>query len=119
MIFDAVLTDGVVSLRCVREDYFEDPTFYKNFVLVYKPGKDEGDDRIPTLDSGPWHCEDHEGGLTVPPWAQRLAKVLEPRIQAMLLTGQPANLRRWIDDEVLDAIETELANRNDRLPANV
>ena len=107
MIFDAELIDHVVSFKCALEDYDEGPTFYKNFALDYMSGKDEGDDRIPVLKSGPWYCEN---GAPTPPWALRLAKVLEPRIEAMLLTGRPQDLRRWIDDELLEELEKEKAN---------
>ena len=111
MIFDVQLhSTDLAEFTCALEDYDEDYIYEKYFTLL--------EDN--SVYGGGWTCRgvvvDDE---TIPPWALRLAKVLEPRIQAMLLTGQPRDLRRWIDDEELDAIETELANRNDRLPANV
>ena len=94
MIFDVILENNIATFTCALEDYDEDPTFTKLFMLT--EGK---------LDSGPWQCRDplRKPGK-VPPWALRLAKVLEPRITAMLLTGQPRDLRRWIDDELVDTI---------------
>lgn len=105
MIFDVILEDNVATFTCALEDYDEGPTFTKHFSIRYEPSKVEGADNIAVLDSGPWQCRDplRKPGK-VPPWALRLAKVLEPRITAMLLTGQPRDLRRWIDDELVETL---------------
>ena len=101
MIFDVRLKDGIATFTCALEDYDEGPTYTKYFSMF--DGK---------LDGGVWSCPDARrlGQLKVPPWALRLAKVLEPRIEAMLVTGVPADLRRWIDDQLLEELEKEKAN---------
>lgn len=103
MIFDVILQDNIATFTCALVDYDEEPTYTKAFMLT--DGK---------LDSGPWQCLDpHRQPGAVPAWALRLAKVLEPRVMAMLLTGRPHDLRRWIDDELIDTIANELEVPND------
>lgn len=105
MIFDVILEDNVATFTCALEDYDEGPTFTKHFSIRYEPSKVEGADNIAVLDSGPWTTVfGTQWGSKVPPWALRLAKVLEPRITAMLLTGQPRDLRHWIDDELVETL---------------
>lgn len=109
MIFDVRLNNGVATFTCTLEDYDEGPTFTKHFSIRYEPSKVEGADNIAVLDSGPWTTESREQwGSKVPPWALRLAKVLEPRIKVMLLTDMPRDLRRWIDDELIETIANGL-----------
>lgn len=116
MIFDALLKSANnVELKCALEDYKTEPWWSCTYSIVYLDSPREGEDRIPTLMATSWCCHTEVGVVfasllkkhKTPPWALRLAKVLEPRIQAMLLTGQPTDLRRWIDDGLLEELEEE------------
>ena len=105
MIFDVILQDNIATFTCALEDYDEGTIHTKLFMLT--------DGR---LDSGPWIRREatHRQPGKVPAWALRLAKVLEPRIEAMLLTGLPRDLRRWIDDELVETIANELEAGNEQ-----
>ena len=103
MIFDVTLKSHVATFICALEDYEESYTYRRHFSMH------EGD-----LKRSKWELAKRRVTFTpnVPSWAQRLAKVLEPRIKGMLLTGQPTDLRRWIDDGLLE--ELEKANETDQ-----
>lgn len=111
MIFDALLKSAnSVELKVALEDYKTEPWFSCTYSIVYLNSKKEGEDKIPALIGTGFRR--HGNGIAykakdIPPWVKRLAKVLEPRIKGMLLTRQPTDLRRWIDDGLLEELEEE------------
>lgn len=118
MIFDAILSEdkSSVTLSVAVEDYDSEPWFSCIFEIEYRPSPKEGADNIPTLVQSAWMCNTKSQTIfaaiseryKAPRWADRLAFVLRDRITAMLLTGQPRDLRRWIDDELVDTIAKEM-----------
>lgn len=108
MIFDATNSPrlGYVYFRCALEDYDTDPV-YEAFIMIEETTVLEVD------------CEPVPSRITVitwdrslsqvPRWAKRLLSVLMPKIEEMLLTGKPQELRRWMDDQLLERIEKERA----------
>ena len=123
MIFDAILSEdkSSVTLSVALEDYDHEPWFSCDFKIEYRPSPKEGHDNIPTLVQTAWMCNTKSQTIFASPlerhkpprWADRLAFVLRDRIKAMLLTGLPRDLRRWIDDELIDTIANELEVPND------
>ena len=104
MIFDAHLKTEGVLFRCAKEDYETEPWYSCRLVLLVIPPEDEDGVTDISVDNLGWVVH---GEGEVPAWAKRLLYVLEPRIKGMLLTGQPTDLRRWIDDGLLEELEEE------------
>lgn len=104
MIFDAHLKPEGVLFRCAKEDYETEPWYSCRLVLLITPSEEEDCPVDISVDNLGWVVH---GDGEVPAWAKRLLYVLEPRIRGMLLTGQPTDLRRWIDDGLLEELEEE------------
>lgn len=103
MIFDAHLKTEGVLFRCAKEDYETEPWYSCRLVLWIEPFEEDCPVDI-SVDNLGWVVH---GEGEVPAWAKRLLYALEPRIKGMLLTGQPTDLRRWIDDGLLEELEEE------------
>lgn len=105
MIFDAHLKTEGVLFRCAKEDYETEPWYSCRLVPARAAHHAIRGRRLPvdiSVDNLGWVVH---GDGEVPAWAKRLLYVLEPRIKGMLLTGQPTDLRRWIDDGLLEELE--------------
>ena len=109
MIFDAHLKTEGVLFRCAKEDYETESWYSCRLVLLVIPPEDEDGVTDISVDNLGWVVH---GEGEVPAWAKHLLYVLEPRIKGMLLTGTPTDLRRWIDDGLLE--ELEKANETDQ-----
>lgn len=111
MIFDATNSPrlGYVYFRCALEDYDTDPV-YEAFIMIEEEEEGSTINKDGEVTSVQIVITTWDRSLSqVPRWAKRLLSVLMPKIEEMLLTGKPQELRRWMDERVLEQIEKERA----------
>lgn len=106
MIFDATNSPrlGYVYFRCALEDYDTEPV-YEAFIMIEEGSTTNKDGEVTSVQIviTTWD----RSLAKIPRWATRLLSVLMPKIEEMLLTGKPQELRRWMDERVLEQIEKE------------
>ena len=106
MIFDATysVVSGHVFFKCALEDYDTEPVYEADVTMEETTVLEVDCEPVPSrITVITWS----QPLAQVPRWATRLLSILMPKIEEMLLTGKPQELRRWMDDQLLEQIEKE------------